>query len=116
VNDAPAGTDPPRCPTCHRKNTTKGIESLLREIHICRDCLRTFVIEKPPLQDHSRSRPMLSHLDGNSPVHCPTCHQTATARLEETSVSEVHFCLTCHQTFIVAKPPRDNPPDASSRS
>jgi ribosomal protein L37AE/L43A len=36
------------CPTCLRSNTTKCVESLLTEIHICRDCHQTFVIDKSP--------------------------------------------------------------------
>jgi hypothetical protein len=35
------------CPNCGSKNTEKTVESLLTEIHICRECHRTFVIEKP---------------------------------------------------------------------
>ena len=49
VTDEPCAT-PLTCPGCKGQNTTKSIESMLREIHICRDCLRTFVIEKPPLR------------------------------------------------------------------
>jgi hypothetical protein len=32
---------------CERQNTIKTVESQLTEIHICRDCHRTFVIDKP---------------------------------------------------------------------
>jgi hypothetical protein len=43
-----ARTDTPRpCPTCQGQNTTKCVDSLLTEIHICRDCHETFTIQKP---------------------------------------------------------------------
>jgi hypothetical protein len=42
------------CPTCHSKNTAKTVESLLTEIHICRDCHSTFVIEKPQRKEPTR--------------------------------------------------------------
>ena len=37
------------CPNCRSQNTVKTVESLLTQIHICRDCHRTFVIEKEDL-------------------------------------------------------------------
>ncbi|MET0166680.1 MAG: hypothetical protein ABW318_16950 [Vicinamibacterales bacterium] len=49
MTDEPCAT-PLTCPGCKGQNTTKSIESMLREIHFCRDCLRTFVIEKAPLR------------------------------------------------------------------
>jgi hypothetical protein len=39
---------------CHSQNTVKTVESLLTEIHICRDCHRTFVIEKPQRKEPTR--------------------------------------------------------------
>ena len=39
---------PLTCPNCHSQNTVKTVESLLTEIHICRDCHQTFIVEKPP--------------------------------------------------------------------
>jgi ribosomal protein L37AE/L43A len=38
---------PLACPICHQPNTTKCVDSLLTEIHICRDCRQTFVVYKP---------------------------------------------------------------------
>jgi len=41
-------SDPePPCPACGGHNTVKSVESLLTEIHICRDCHRTFIVRKP---------------------------------------------------------------------
>ena len=41
-------TPPPTCPFCDRRETLKAVESLLTEIHICRDCYKTFTLEKLP--------------------------------------------------------------------
>jgi transposase-like protein len=55
MTDEPCAA-PLTCPSCKGQNTTKSIGSMLREIHVCRDCLRTFVIEKPPLRKDASSR------------------------------------------------------------
>ena len=44
---APASQTPTLCPNCRRDDTTKCVESLLTEIHVCRACNKTFVITKP---------------------------------------------------------------------
>jgi hypothetical protein len=36
-----------RCPAYLGQNTAKYVESLLTQIHFCRDCHQTFIIDKP---------------------------------------------------------------------
>ena len=53
VSDCRTRTDdngshtPTLCPTCRGQNTEKFVQSLLTEIHLCRDCHWTFVVQRP---------------------------------------------------------------------
>ena len=40
-------TPHPACPFCRRQRTLKLVESGLSEIHVCRDCHKTFTLKKP---------------------------------------------------------------------
>jgi hypothetical protein len=51
----PPTNTPIPCPNCLGQNTAKTVESMWTAIHICRDCRRTFVIEKPPLRKDASS-------------------------------------------------------------
>jgi hypothetical protein len=44
--DSKLKDQPHICPTCHGPNTAKCVESLLTQIHICRDCREPFIITK----------------------------------------------------------------------